>query len=189
LPAASACPADPPTLHVLATPIVAGSPGHLAGAARPGSTVQLFAYSRPLTSYRLVRTTTTSGAGAFSFDVLPTTNTRLYAKNADGESPSVALEVRSAVTLRMISSAGCGMTGVGSVYPRRLFQAVDVVYVDTAGRAVRAMSTLTDNRGVYLVGRSFAGGCGRTLTWRAVSRPDPLNLAGTSPNVPATIRR
>jgi uncharacterized repeat protein (TIGR01451 family) len=177
-----------PTLRVLRTPIIAGATGHVAGTARPGSAVRLFAYTRPFTTYRLVRTTVADSAGAFAFDVRPAGNTRMYAETLDGRSPSAVLEIRPLIGLRMTSTAGCELTASGTVYPARPGQRVDIVYLDAAGRPVRAMSTVVHGGGSFSVGRRFVGGCGQTLIWRAITARDMVTAAGASRDIRATIR-
>jgi hypothetical protein len=66
----------------------------------PGSVVDLHAYTRPSTTYRVVRSGTIGADGRLSFRVLPPANTRLYAQQRGCPAgPSAVLNVRTLLTL------------------------------------------------------------------------------------------
>jgi hypothetical protein len=160
--------------------INAGQVVHVTGTARPGAVVTLRSYSRPGTTYGVLRTGVADAAGDYAFTVAPVTNTRMFAQTSDGASPSDVIQVRSVVSLDVAGRAGCVLTAAGSVYPRRGGVLVTVQYRTPDGRFVSAMSTFTRSDGTYGVRRAF-GSCGTTLTWRAVTANTMVNVSGTSP--------
>ena len=172
------CPA--PTLAADADIMTAGDRVVLHGTAHPDTAVMLLAYSRPSTTYAVIRSSTADAAGDYEFAVAPITSSRMYVQSADGASPSVLLLVRRVVSLDVISTSGCWLTAVGSVYPQQAAVPVDIAYRAADGHFIRAMATLTGTDGSYSVGRAF-GACDVTLTWRATTPTTLVNVTGVSP--------
>jgi hypothetical protein len=150
--------------------------------------VTLFAYSRPSTTYKVIRTGTATAAGTYAFTIAPTTSTRLYASTIDGASPSAAVLVRTVVSLTAGATSGCGLRARGTVYPHRAGIPVNIEYRLPTGRFRLAMRTTTAANGSYSVARSFTA-CGTTLVWRATTAQSLVNMAGVSPLRSVTLRR
>jgi uncharacterized repeat protein (TIGR01451 family) len=185
-PACAGC--APPTLTLSRSLIDAGKSVVVSGTARPGATVTLFAYSRPSTTYKVIRTGTATAAGTYAFTIAPTTSTRLYASTIDGASPSAAVLVRTVVSLTAGATSGCGLRARGTVYPHRAGIPVNIEYRLPTGRFRLAMRTTTAANGSYSVARSFTA-CGTTLVWRATTAQSLVNMAGVSPLRSVTLRR
>ena len=152
-PTPSVPPPPPPTVENGSGVITAGRSASMSGFAEPGTEVELLAYSRPSTDYYVVRRTTASGTGAYSFVVAPATNTRLKVRVGGQESDSVVIGVRTAISLRTVRTAPYTYTFTGQVFPRREGQLVSV-YAQTPA-------------GDRLVGRGRVGADG---VWRATHR-------------------
>jgi hypothetical protein len=160
--------------------ITAGQLVHVTGTARPGAVVTLHSYSRPSTTYAVIRFAVADAGGEYAFTVAPTTNTRMFAQTGDGASDSDVIHVGSVVRLAVAGHPGCGLAATGLVYPRRAGVPVTIQYRAADGHFVRAMSTLTRVDGTYSVARAFSA-CGGTLTWRATTPTTMVNVAGVSP--------
>jgi hypothetical protein len=90
-----------PTAVVLdrSTVVATGEAG-LTVRSAPGSVVDLFAYTRPATDYRLVRTGTVASDGSLRFALRPPANTRMYAQQRGCVAgPQVVQDVATALTL------------------------------------------------------------------------------------------
>ena len=80
--------------------IVATGETGLTVRTAPDVLLDLYAYTRPSTAYRLVRSVVAGGDGVARFTVRPPANTRLYAqKRGCQPGPSTVLNVRTALTL------------------------------------------------------------------------------------------
>jgi uncharacterized repeat protein (TIGR01451 family) len=184
------CPAEtvcaPPTMSFDSDEITAGGVVHVTGTARPGALVTLLGYSRPSTTYQVLRSGVADDAGQWAFTLAPTTNSRLFARSVDGSSPSAVVLVRSVVSLTTVTAPGCTLIAKGSVYPHRSRVRVDIQYRASDGRWIPAMAVATGPGGLYSVGRAF-GACGSSLTWRAVTRTTVVNTAAASPLRTATL--
>lgn len=93
--------ASPTSVSVTPDTIDATASAGVSVSGPAGARVELYAYTRPSTQYRLVRSGTLSQNGAAGFRVVPPANTRLYALVPDCglTSPSVVLNVRTTLTL------------------------------------------------------------------------------------------
>lgn len=148
------------------------------GAA--GQVVQLLAYSRPSTSYRVVREDVTGPDGRAVFAIRPLTNTRLYAAEQDcPDSPSQVVQVRSALSLGATRVGVRDIAFRGRVVPARAGQLVSLYRVTTTGRQVLAGQTRADTAGTWALRRVFSG-TGR-FGFVARTGSDITNAAGTSP--------
>ena len=159
---------------------------HVTGTARPGATVTLLGYSRPSTTYQVLRSGIADDTGQWSFTLAPTTNSRMFSRSVDGSSPSAVVLVRSVVSMTPLAGPGCTLVAKGSVYPHRSRVRVDVQYRAADGRWTTAMSVATGTGGLYSIGRAFSA-CGSTLVWRAVTRTTVVNTAAVSPTRTATL--
>ncbi|MBK5307991.1 MAG: hypothetical protein JJD92_15000 [Frankiaceae bacterium] len=95
------------------------------------STVDLYAYSRPSTTYTKVRSGTTDPNGRISWDLKPGTNTRLYAHYASGsgttgpsDSPSTVLTVHTSLSLSAYRDGVRKYHFQGTNLPRRAGQLI-----------------------------------------------------------------
>jgi len=125
----------------------------------PGSIIELQAYSRPNTTYGVVRRGTIGENGTIIFRVLPGTNTRLFAAvtgQTGNESPSVVINVRTALSLTVVRNGSLDYTFQGRILPRRAGQLITLYRVDN-GREIITSQIKTDNTGTYFIRRVFVG--------------------------------
>jgi hypothetical protein len=94
----------------------------------PNQAVQLFAYSRPSTTYGMVRSGTTNANGDISWTITPGGNTRLYAHYASGgassDSPSTVLTVHTSLSLSAYRDGARKYHFQGTNLPRRAGQLI-----------------------------------------------------------------
>lgn len=177
---------EPPSAPTLEQPVVtATQSATLSGAAEPGQTVQLWAYSRPSTVFRLVRTTTASPSGRYTFSVTPPTDTRLRVRVAGLDSESTVLGVRHLVRMSAVRTGVRTYRFSGTAFPKRPGVRVDVFARTPGGLRLLAVArTAPDGR--WSVARTFTG----TATWDVVARtaPDGINRSGLSAPVRVAIR-
>ncbi|MCW2665877.1 MAG: hypothetical protein JWN57_839, partial [Frankiales bacterium] len=177
------------TLTVAPAAVDAGRPARVTTTSAPGAAVELWAYSRPGTTYRLVRRGTADRAGRAVFQVGPGGNTRLFARAVSGsrsvDSPSVVLQVRTAVSLRVSSAGPRALRFTGSTLPRRPGQLVTVYRLADGARVRTAVARVTGN-GTWSVLRAFGTGGG--LRFVAGTSTDLTNGGGTSRPVTAVLR-
>lgn len=146
----------PPRVGLAPAVVVAGRSAIATVRSTPGAVVDLFAYSRPSTAYRRVRTSQAGADGALTWTLFPPTNTRLVARQRGCEAgPSAALPVRSAVGIAAIRNGVRDYTFTGGTLPRRPGQLVSLYYVGASGRAVLAAQTRTDAAGRWRIDRRF----------------------------------
>ena len=156
--------------------MTAGDSATLTGAAEPGTTVELWAYSRPSTSYRLVRSTTAAASGLYAFSVTPPTDTRLRSRVDGLDSGSVVVGVRHLVRTSA-TRTGCGP----SASPGPSSRSGPASRVDVLARTGGGLRLLTTARtgadGRWSVDRTFH----RPATWDVVARTaaDGVNRSGT----------
>jgi hypothetical protein len=153
----------------------------------PNGVIELLAYSRPSTTYRVVRRAETPSTGRSSFSVVPPTNTRLYARQVgcSGDSESRVLGVRTVISLQAVRTATRTYEFSGSVLPRRAGQLVTVYRRSSSGDVLTAQAR-TDARGVYRVRRTFSGT--GTFAFFARTSNDVTNLGGISGDRSVAIR-
>jgi hypothetical protein len=184
-PTATVPPPPPPTLENGAGLIRAGMSASMGGAADPGQTVELLAYSRPSTEYHVVRTTTASESGAYTFVVSPQTNTRLKVRIAGQDSDSVVVGVEPGISLRTVRTAVRTYTFTGQVRPVRKGQLVSV-YAKTPRGDVLVGRGAVDASGVWVASHRFT--VNGSFSLYAATTGDLTNYAGRSPVVQAAIR-
>lgn len=125
----------------------------------PGSVVELQAYSRPSTEYTVVRRGTIPASGTVEFRVKPGTNTRLFAQVTGFErtaSPSVVINVRTALSLTVKRNGPRDYTFQGRILPRRPGQLI-TLYRVADGREIITKQIKTDDSGTYFISRKFTG--------------------------------
>lgn len=157
--------------------IVAGSSAQVTVRSTPGRLVRLYAYSRPSTTFRVVRSATAT-ATTTAFRVVPLSNTRLYAQEEGcTRSPSTVLSVRSALTLGARRLGPRSYVFEGGTLPRRPGQLVSLYRQTERGEVLLAQAR-TDSAGRYAVARRFTGSGRLDLVVRTGS--DLVNAGGSS---------
>jgi hypothetical protein len=128
-------------------------------AASSGTTVELLAYSRPSTQYRVVRTLTVGSDRRASTAVKPGTNTRLYARQVGcAEGASVVVEVRPLLTLAAKRNGTRDYTFSGRAIPARAGGFVVALYrVTPEGKEVLTAHARTTSTGTFTIRRTFSG--------------------------------
>jgi hypothetical protein len=145
-----------------ATIIATGSAGVTVRTA-PGSTVELYAYTRPSTTFQKVRTGTAGADGLARFTVRPPGNTRLYAQQpgcpVDVAAQSRVLNVRTALSLAVERLGTRTYRFHGDSLPARRGGLIVSLYRVTAeGRQVLTAQTRADaQNGEYSLVRRFTG--------------------------------
>lgn len=159
--------------------------GTVTVRATPGRTVVLYAYTRPSTVYRAVRTGPAGADGLVSWSVRPPGNTRFYAQEgACTVSPSVVTPVRSIVSINASRHGTRLYSFYGSVQPRRVDLLVSLYRRTSSGDVLTAQAR-TDSNGVWSLTRRFTGSGSFGFLARAGN--DLVNLGGTSPVRPTVI--
>ncbi len=148
----------------------------------PGRTVRLLAYTRPSTTYAVVRTLVLGPDGTATTSVRPPRNTRLYAADGDAAGASAVLTVASRVDLAVRRDAARVYTFSGRVSPARAGQLVTVAR--SGGGAVTTARTRAD--GSWQVQRRFLGTAVLDLVARTPA--DLQNAAGLSGVRRTTVR-
>lgn len=190
-PASSVAPTQPGTVDPPASPLAAptltaprlieaGAPATVAIAATPGSTVELWGYTRPSTTYRRLRHSIVVPASGVAFaTVRPLTSTRLAARHPRGPaggSAAVLVSPRVSASARSLGARTYLLSG--QVWPARAGVLVGVLARTPAGREVAVAADTTDARGRWSVTRTF--GSGRLTSLQARTRGDLVNAAGHS---------
>lgn len=149
-----------------ASTIVATGEATVTAREVPNTVVDLFAYTRPSTEYRLVRSATTNADGIVTFTIRPPANTRLRAAQREedctdpsfGTEPSVVLNVRTALTLTATRNGTRDYTFSGDSLPARAGGLVVSLYrVTDAGKQVlTAQSRASATTGEWSIHRTFA---------------------------------
>ncbi len=179
---------QPADLALERTSIVPGERAGVTVAGPAGAPVELRAYSRPSTTYRVVRRAVLDGGGRTSFSVTPGTNTRLFAScavpsgAADSTSSSVSrvLEVRAVVSLSVVRNGVRDYTLQGRNLPRRGGQLI-TVYRRSGSREVILEQARTDSSGTWRVRHRFTGtGTYTLLAARGAPSSTPPVSAGRS---------
>jgi hypothetical protein len=176
----SPAPPPAPTVEAGSSLITAGGIANLSGAAAAGKTVELLAYSRPSTTYSVIRTTTASSTGAYSFSVRPQTNTRLLVRVDGQQSASVVVGVRPAISLRTVRTGVRSYQFTGRVQPIRVGQIVSV-FAQTASGVVLVGRGRVGDSGIWVATHRFTGT--GTFGLFAVTGADIVNAAGRSVTV------
>jgi hypothetical protein len=160
--------------------VFAGQGVPVALKGRPGSTVELRGYSRPSTSYHLLRTATVGADGRVVWTLRPMTNTRVYAvQHGCAAGPSAVVLVRSVMTLNARPAGLRRYTFSGTSLPGRpAGQVVELNATSPSGRRLLLGRVRTDERGRWTLTVTLPS-TGRYLV-RARSAGDMVNAAGGS---------
>jgi hypothetical protein len=128
----------------------------------PNQRMQLMSYSQPSTTYRVARDDRTDDNGNIVFDVVPGTNTRIYAtygdRNTRTDSDSQVISVHTTLSLSAVHTGFRSYHFQGRDLPRRDGQLITLYRYDAAGRAVRTANVRTDSSGTWGLDRTFTGG-------------------------------
>ncbi|TAL18880.1 MAG: hypothetical protein EPN99_11015 [Frankiales bacterium] len=128
-----------------------------------GRQIELFAYSQPSTTYRVVRTGTLSSSGTISFTVRPPTNTRLYAQivgcDTDDVRFSRVLNVRTTLSLNVVRNGTRDYTFSGDSLPARPGGLIVSLYRfnEAGGQVLTAQARARTDNGDWVIRRVFTG--------------------------------
>lgn len=175
---------DPSTVTPDRTSITATDVVGMTVRTNPSSTVDLFAYSRPSTTYARVRTAEVGADGVARFAVRPGGNTRLYAQTrgctADLSRDSVVLLVKPLVTMDVTRAGARSYTFRGTSVPGRTGGLLLNLYrVNADGSQVLTAQTRAASDGAWRIDRRFTGTGRFGFVVRSV--PDVQNPTGQSP--------
>lgn len=175
--------------------LVAGQSVAVTVQEVPNSLVDLYAYTRPSTTYRLVRSAVTDANGVAVFSVRPPANTRLQARQREedcadpvfGTEPSVVLDVAASLSLSAFRNGVRDYTFTGRVMPaaERVGKTVSLYRSQGSGRYVLVAQTAVRSDGVWRIDRRFSGSGRFDLVAR--TGRDMTNAAGTSVVRPTVI--
>lgn len=150
-----------PTTVTLDRPtVVATGEAGVTVRAAGGSIVDLIAYTRPSTQFRLVRTGTVRTDGTVRFVLRPPANTRLYAvRRGCGRSPDVVQNVATALTLAVERLGPRQYLFSGDSLPARPGGLVVSLYrITSDGREVLSGQARADAAdGTWQLLRTFSG--------------------------------
>ncbi len=179
--------AAPPTMTLSPATSRAGAKVTVSGKAEPGDTVELWAYTRPSTTYGLARTAEVAEDGTYAFTVAPSRNTRMFVKDTteDTQSPSAVLRVMTSINVKVARTGVRTYRFTGSTLPKRPGQTVNVYYLAGTKKTIAGKAVVTP-KGTYLFERRF--GSGGTLTFTAQTGVDNDNAAGTSAPVKVALK-
>ena len=172
----------PLSISVNPTDVTPGITSTVSVHGAPNSAVELYAYSRPSTTYTLVRSATTDARGDADFTpVRPGTNTRLYAHYKNGtaatDSPSKVIQVHTALSLSAYRDGVRKYHFQGTNLPRRPGQLI-TLYRLSGGQEIRTATVKTDSSGTWRINRTFTGNGTFTFVVRTSATND--NAAGRS---------
>jgi len=164
-PSNTASPGTPPGCQVAAarlerTTITATGSSGVTVTAAPNSVVELFAYTRPSTTFRLVRSAEVGADGVAEFRITPPANTRLQARQqgcAFGQ--SIVLNVRTAISLIVKRNGPRLYTFSGDSLPARPGGLIVSLFrVTNDGRQIlTAQVRANSQNGEYSITRRFTG--------------------------------
>jgi hypothetical protein len=161
--------------------IKAGQQAIVTVAATSGTTVDLFAYSRPSTDYVRVASAVVAKNGSVSVAVRPTTNTRLYAQQQSCDAGrSTVLNVATALTLGVVRNGVRTYTFSGTALAvRKSGLIVNLYRITPEGRSVlTAQTRASETTGTWTIRRVFSGS-GRFFFYLGTGS-DMSNAASTS---------
>jgi hypothetical protein len=172
------------TLAITPSVVTKGKPATASGRATAGCTVDLWAYTRPGTTYQRVKSVTAASNGAFSFTIYPAGNTRAFVRGAGTkDSPTDSVDVREVLSIKASKVGTRSYRFAGGIGPAGL-QTI-TVYRVSGSSLVKVGSVASDSTGAWQLDHTF-GGTG-TFTFYAVGTKTESNAAGTSPRISGTI--
>ncbi len=168
--------------------ITAMQPANVTVTGAPATVVDLYAYTRPSTTYRVVRTATIGTGGSATFRVTPSSNTRLYAQRRGCPAgPSVVLNVRTSLSVQGVRQSPRVYRFSGESRPARAKGLLVNLYrVGADGREVLTAQTRAGADGRWSVTRRFTG-TGR-FGFLVRTGQDLQNAAGLSDRTVVTVR-
>jgi adhesin/invasin len=128
--------------------------------AKAGSTVDLFAYTRPSTTFTVVRTGVVGSGGTITWAVRPPRNTRLYAQQRGCTAgSSVVVGVRTTLSLAAVRNGTRNYTFYGDSLPARPGGLIVSLYrIDADGSEVlTAQARASATTGEWSLTRQFMG--------------------------------
>ncbi len=167
-PSGSATPSGPPaaactvpaTISLDRSTIIATGSAVVTVRATPNSVIDLFAYSRPSTTFRVARSAELGADGTTTFRIVPPTNTRLYVQQRGcNASPSIVLNVRTQISLDVVRNGVRNYTFSGRLLPARPGGLIASLYrVTNDGRQILTAQTRANaSDGRYTIVRQFTG--------------------------------
>ncbi len=171
------------TIAVNTPTITAGGRGSITLTGPANADVVLEAYTRPNTTFRVVRTGTLSANGTLTFDnLVPSGNTRLRARVLGGQfAQSAVLLVRSRLSVTAQRVGVRTYRFSGRVLPAREGQLVFIYRGNVLATTARVQAN-----GTYAVNRRFLGT--GTFNFTARTTTDITNVGGISNMLRVTIR-
>ncbi|MCW2779248.1 MAG: hypothetical protein JWN17_2973 [Frankiales bacterium] len=176
---AAACSTGPVDLPTRVLRSGASAPVRLSGPA--GAVVDLLAYTRPSTTFRVVRTVTLGPDGTSSVTLTPPSNTRMAARQRGcSVGPSAALTVTATLSLDAHRTGARTYRFAGNSLPKRAGGLAVALYrVDARGHEVLTARTRTDgSTGTWSLTRRFSGAGRFGFVLRTGT--DASNAAGAS---------
>ncbi|MCW2613565.1 MAG: 5-nucleotidase protein [Frankiales bacterium] len=157
--------AQAPVVTLGSSTIVATGSTPVTVSAAASQTVDLYAYTRPSTGYRLVRSGVTGQDGKVTFadPVRPPANTRLYAqvrgRTVDPARASVVLNVRTALSLFATRNGPRSYTFSGDSLPARKGGLIVSLYrvTSTGAQVLTAQTRASATTGEWTIDRTFTG--------------------------------
>lgn len=154
----------PETVSVERSTITATGSTGVTVRATPNSVIDLLAYTRPSSTFRVVRSAEVGADGVADFRIAPPANTRLYAQQrgcpaTDAASSSVVVNVRTQLSLNVTRTGPRAYTFSGDSLPARRGGLVVSLYrVTSSGSQVLTAQTRADAaNGEWRIDRRFSG--------------------------------
>ena len=153
----------PATVTLDTDTIIATGSAQATVKATPNSVIELFAYSRPSSTYRVVRSAEVGANGTAVFRIVPPTNTRLYAQqvgcSTDAVTASTVLNVRTALSITATRNGPRDYTFRGDSLPARSGGLIISLYrVTPKGQQVlTSQARASATNGEYTINRTFTG--------------------------------
>jgi hypothetical protein len=172
----------PPALAATPTALNVGKAATVTVTGLPGKHVQLLGYSRPSTTFAVVREGDLDETGTAVFTVAPRTNTKLMATTDGGSSAPVVISVRPAESLK---GKVTGKTGhfSGQLVPGHGGVTVRVFAVKS-GKLTLLGTATTGSSGAWTYDRAFTSH--GPVTFIAQTLSDLTNLSGQSNRITLT---
>jgi 5'-nucleotidase len=160
----SPAPCGPATVTLERTAITATSSAGVSVRATANSVLDLYAYTQPSRTFRVVRSAEVGADGVAAFRIAPPANTRLYAQQRGCPAPDVAatsvvLNVRTALSLTATRTGVRSYTFRGDSLPARAGGLIVSLYrVQPDGRQVlTAQTRASATTGEWRIDRRFTG--------------------------------
>ena len=169
------------TMALGGTLVIATRSVSVTAQAPPGSVVDLYAYSRPSTTFAVVRSATVGSTGEVVWNVAPLTNTRLYAMiRGAASTPQVVLGVATGLSLSATRTGTRTYVFSGRSIPARSGGLIISLYrIKADGHQVlTAQTRASGTNGNWSLTRAFTGVGQFSFVVRTGS--DLQNAAGTS---------